>query len=186
MDKGAVNITEWSEKGKNMLLFRVPPYLPLLVLTCWAVLHGVSGACSNNDDCKHSGKCDTPKKICNCTGTGYDGDNCEKDIDECVPSAHSCDTNADCTNTEGSFTCTCKSDYVGDGETCTGKYIFKGVCSEGGTECINGGACDTSSTPTKCKCADGYTGDTCQNVGGTVKISAYLMALTVLTLFVIL
>ena len=31
-----------------------------------------------------------------------------------------CHSEADCTNTEGSFTCTCKSGYTGNGQLCTG------------------------------------------------------------------
>ena len=43
------------------------------------------------------------------------------DIDECASGTDNCDANAVCTNTHGSFTCTCRSGYSGDGDTCTGK-----------------------------------------------------------------
>ena len=43
------------------------------------------------------------------------------DIDECVSGTDNCDGNANCTNTEGSFTCQCSSGFNGDGETCEGK-----------------------------------------------------------------
>ena len=43
------------------------------------------------------------------------------DVDECaVASTNDCSPNADCENTAGSFTCTCKFGYGGDGKTCTG------------------------------------------------------------------
>ena len=42
------------------------------------------------------------------------------DADECTNGNHDCDANADCTNTVGSFTCTCQSGFTGDGNTCTG------------------------------------------------------------------
>jgi hypothetical protein len=32
-----------------------------------------------------------------------------------------CSSNATCTNTSGSFTCTCNQGYIGDGVTCTGE-----------------------------------------------------------------
>ena len=43
------------------------------------------------------------------------------DVDECaMNSTNNCSANADCANTEGSFNCTCKSGFAGDGNTCTG------------------------------------------------------------------
>ncbi|XP_046547197.1 neurogenic locus notch homolog protein 1-like isoform X2 [Haliotis rubra] len=236
-------------------------YWFLQVLTCWAVLDGVYGSCSGDDDCKNSGTC--VSTTCVCDGTGYNGDSCENDINECDAGTDDCHTNADCKNTEGSFTCTCKPNYAGNGKSCTlgvcstggneclnsgicnipsdstastcqcaagytgglcetdidecatdaddcdtnadctnaegsftctckhgyagvGKTCIEGVCSEDGDECLNGGTCDTSSSPTKCSCADGFIGDTCQNGGGTMKISAYLLGMTVFSFFLIL
>ncbi len=42
------------------------------------------------------------------------------DINECVANTDNCATTADCTNTDGSFTCACWDGYSGDGVTCTG------------------------------------------------------------------
>ena len=43
------------------------------------------------------------------------------DIDECTsPETNECDTNADCSNTEGSYTCSCRVGYTGDGKSCAG------------------------------------------------------------------
>ena len=47
------------------------------------------------------------------------------DIDECLdPSTHSCDSNANCTNTNGSYQCKCNQGYHGNGNTCTGIYVI--------------------------------------------------------------
>ena len=43
------------------------------------------------------------------------------DIDECSNGSHDCDINANCTNTNGSYSCTCKEGYTGKGESCQGK-----------------------------------------------------------------
>ena len=49
------------------------------------------------------------------------------DDDECSDGSHTCDGNATCTNTRGSFMCACNSGYSGDGSArgtgCTGKKI---------------------------------------------------------------
>jgi len=41
------------------------------------------------------------------------------DIDECLTNNGGCSANAICTNTIGSFSCTCKIGYVGDGMICS-------------------------------------------------------------------
>ena len=43
------------------------------------------------------------------------------DINECSSNSHSCDVNAVCRNTLGSYTCACKPGYSGNGRTCSGK-----------------------------------------------------------------
>ena len=43
------------------------------------------------------------------------------DVDECLDGTHNCDVNANCTDTVGSFECTCVAGYAGDGvRNCTG------------------------------------------------------------------
>ena len=47
-----------------------------------------------------------------------------KDDDECLLGTHNCDSNATCTNTNGSFSCSCNSGYSGNGFACNGKLFF--------------------------------------------------------------
>ena len=45
------------------------------------------------------------------------------DVNECTNDQHSCDIHANCTNTNGSYTCACIDGYTGDGNICFGKHI---------------------------------------------------------------
>ena len=48
------------------------------------------------------------------------------DINECSESfGDNCTENSNCTNTEGSYFCSCLSGYQKDGEKCTGKHAFQ-------------------------------------------------------------
>ena len=47
------------------------------------------------------------------------------DVDECNNGLDNCSTNANCSNTLGSFDCQCKDGFVGDGKNCTSKHIIK-------------------------------------------------------------
>ena len=53
------------------------------------------------------------------------------DIDECAVGLDSCDANAGCTNTDGSYECTCNSGYTGSGLSCSGNSHISDV-----NECI--------------------------------------------------
>ncbi|XP_043238778.1 multiple epidermal growth factor-like domains protein 8 [Amphibalanus amphitrite] len=74
------------------------------------------------------------------------------DVDECRLETHDCHENATCTNTHGSFTCTCNVGFAGDGrETCNR------TCVE---DCRPG---DCSGPPDyKCHCLLGWTGVDCK------------------------
>ena len=43
-----------------------------------------------------------------------------KDIDECETGVNKCDENANCFNTDGSYTCRCQTGFAGDGILCQG------------------------------------------------------------------
>ena len=43
------------------------------------------------------------------------------DVDECSNGSHDCDVNANFTDTNGSYSCTCEEGYTGKGESCQGK-----------------------------------------------------------------
>lgn len=45
------------------------------------------------------------------------------DQDECSAEDHNCNLNADCVNTPGSYRCTCKEGFNGDGFSCSGEEM---------------------------------------------------------------
>ena len=47
------------------------------------------------------------------------------EIDECFSGTHSCDANAECINTAGSYNCTCRPGYHGNGSSCEGGCLCK-------------------------------------------------------------
>ena len=46
------------------------------------------------------------------------------DVDECAASSPVCDADALCSNSPGSYHCTCKAGYTGNGKTCTGMLVY--------------------------------------------------------------
>jgi hypothetical protein len=66
--------------------------------------------CSGHGQCLTDGTCDCDD--------GWSGRSCDQDIDECASQSDACDPDASCTNTPGSFTCTCAAGFAGDGFDC--------------------------------------------------------------------
>jgi hypothetical protein len=134
--------------------------------------------CSRNivDDCadspcKNSGTCtdgiDTYS--CNCATSnvnsagesGWTGPTCEVNVDECTLETDNCDTNANCVNTDGDFTCTCNTNYNGDGLNCTMIDCQIGSTSDDWTiDCVHGTATGKAGE-CKCDCVTGWQGNLC-------------------------
>jgi len=45
-------------------------------------------------------------------------------VNECTLGTHNCNMNGNCENTDGGFTCSCKSGYSGNGTNCEGTIDF--------------------------------------------------------------
>ncbi|XP_071804887.1 uncharacterized protein [Asterias amurensis] len=120
-----------------------------------------------NPSCLNGGTCIAPNQ-CSCR-TGYSTPRCT-DIDECIDQPSGCHVNADCTNTDGSFQCTCKTGYAGDGlATCTAVN----ECADGSHGCHMNADCTNTDGSYLCLCRLGYAGDgfTCTDVNECSDIS---------------
>ncbi len=85
-----------------------------------------------------------------------------KDIDECTENLNNCDENAECTNTEGSFSCKCNDGYFGNGTQC----LNKNECLDGSHTCDINAVCEDNIGSYKCTCNTGFIGDgkTCEDI----------------------
>ncbi|XP_077970347.1 uncharacterized protein LOC120328585 isoform X2 [Styela clava] len=77
------------------------------------------------------------------------------DVNECLSGIHDCNINAECTNTNGSFTCSCNAGYSGDGKVCTDAD----ECILKTDSCHANATCENTIGSYKCTCESGYTGD---------------------------
>ncbi|CAH3143014.1 unnamed protein product [Porites lobata] len=104
-------------------------------------------------NCSSNAVCNNTKRSYNCTcKPGYEGDgnNCTahlhcsicliSDINECEGITHNCSSNAVCNNTKGSYNCTCKPGYEGDGDNCTDID----ECATGAHDCSLDASCSNT------------------------------------------
>ncbi|KTG03207.1 hypothetical protein cypCar_00036026, partial [Cyprinus carpio] len=76
-------------------------------------------------------------------------------INECEIGAHNCDRHASCTNTAGSFRCSCAPGWIGNGIKCTDLD----ECSNGTHLCSPSADCMNTMGSYRCLCKEGFTGD---------------------------
>ncbi|XP_070571017.1 epidermal growth factor-like protein 7 isoform X2 [Ptychodera flava] len=132
--------------------YRIEYRLASGVLRCCDGWEEDNGQCIRpvcDPPCQNGGTCVAPND-CNCPAE-YEGQICDSDINECSGSHGGCDSI--CTNTIGSFYCSCPSGYTlnGDGRSCDA------VCDP---PCQNGGTCVA---PNDCNCPAEYEGQICDS-----------------------
>ena len=114
-------------------------------------------------------------------GFFFDGKSCV-DFDECAAGLNNCHADATCTNTEGGFTCECKSGFEGSGVNCVAKttptvapttppscdigFFFDGKscvdfdeCATGLNDCHSDATCNNIEGGYTCECKSGFIGD---------------------------
>eukprot|EP00820_Chromera_velia_P004991 Cvel_17921.t1-p1 / transcript=Cvel_17921.t1 / gene=Cvel_17921 / organism=Chromera_velia_CCMP2878 / gene_product=Fibrillin-1, putative / transcript_product=Fibrillin-1, putative / location=Cvel_scaffold1456:16-8877(-) / protein_length=347 / sequence_SO=supercontig / SO=protein_coding / is_pseudo=false len=76
------------------------------------------------------------------------------DTDECTGGSHNCHAQSTCTNTVGSFTCSCNSGFSGDGVSCSNID----ECSTSADDCHADATCTDNSGSFSCACNTGFSG----------------------------
>ncbi|XP_011945518.1 PREDICTED: fibrillin-2 isoform X8 [Cercocebus atys] len=122
--------------------------------------------CDLNSNICMFGECENTKGsfICHCQ-LGYSvkkGTTGCTDVDECEIGAHNCDMHASCLNIPGSFKCSCREGWIGNGIKC----IDLDECSNGTHQCSINAQCVNTPGSYRCACSEGFTGDgfTCSDV----------------------
>ena len=95
--------------------------------------------CVAANPCQNGGIC-TPNALtlftCNCTGSGYTGATCNKDVNECE-TEKPCHPNATCINYRGTYQCNCQPGF-------NGKNCYQNIDDCKHNPCQNGGMSSTS------------------------------------------
>ena len=92
--------------------------------------------------------------VCDCDGSGYKGQFCEVERNECVEDSP-CAQHATCVDTVGSYTCECVDGFFGDGNVFCGDVD---ECVSGGANCDENAACTNVDGGFLCTCNPGYAG----------------------------
>ncbi|KAH9488407.1 hypothetical protein Btru_062841 [Bulinus truncatus] len=127
--------------------------------------------CASQCVCNGLGTCDNVKGcICN---NSWAGTNCDKDVDECATVDNACPQGQICTNTIGSYTCTCPPGYFNKSGSCADidecADVLTHNCSLAVEDCVNnkGGF--------SCPCRSGYARNpktlVCEDIDECFKLS---------------
>lgn len=103
--------------------------------------------CANDAECNSIGIC--IDGLCNCNNTGFSGNHCETDINECETGQHQCGLKIHCKNTLGSYRCECSSGYeLSD----SGQCVDINECNELGRCDLNQARCVNTPGSFICQC----------------------------------
>ncbi|XP_060579778.1 multiple epidermal growth factor-like domains protein 10, partial [Ruditapes philippinarum] len=105
--------------------------------------------------------CNATNGSCKCK-TGWQGDTCSEDIDECAAGTFVCPENSTCDNTDGSYKCNCVPGYVKTGgacRECDGFSYGQDCATPCGCNFNNARSCHHVTA--ECSCRPGWTGQFC-------------------------
>ena len=105
--------------------------------------------------CLNGGTCTADGRDFTCAcAAGYEGDNCETEIDECAGNS-ACKNGATCVDLLGTYACVCAPGFTGD--SCE-----QNIDDCAGAPCLNGGTCTDGINGFSCACAAGFEGERCE------------------------
>ena len=122
---------------------------------CQDTFNTNSTVCSNTT-CLNNGNCSISENNtveCGCD-TGFNGDFCQFDVDECLLETHDCTGSSQCQNSYGTFTCICN-----EGLTGVNCDVSINPCSV--VLCTQHTSCIAQGNQALCVCDEGYTGVDC-------------------------
>ena len=104
---------------------------------------------------------DNGNAVCDCTGaTGWEGDLCDVNIDECLTNTHDCLHGGVCQDTDGGYTCDCTGVTGWEGDLCD---VNIDECTSNTHGCLHGGVCEDTPGSYICDCnGTGYISDRCE------------------------
>uniref|UniRef100_A0A1I8FHT9 Delta-like protein n=1 Tax=Macrostomum lignano TaxID=282301 RepID=A0A1I8FHT9_9PLAT len=123
-----------------------------------------TSACANGGTCvnvfgNYTCQCDSgfTGHFAKKTSTRFEGRLCDKDVDECSESPPKCRNGGNCTNTLGSFRCTCPTGL-------TGRHCEQDIdeCKLAAPPCRNNGSCQNSFGGFSCRCRPAFRGRHCE------------------------
>lgn len=91
--------------------------------------------------------------------SGWTGEFCNIDIDECLMSTDECVDGAKCSNIDGGYECTCQSGYDGDGRSSGIGCNDIDECVLGLHNCGPSAVCTNQPGTFSCGCRGGFTGN---------------------------
>ncbi|XP_026193637.1 fibrillin-1, partial [Cyclospora cayetanensis] len=119
--------------------------------------------CNQHAECSESDDNTTFKCTCiaGYSGDGHGEDGCQ-DIDECEEE-NPCGEHTNCTNTVGSFQCSCQEGFSGSTELKTLTCVDIDECGDTASNtcaiAADGGVCENTVGSYTCSCREGYQGD---------------------------
>uniref|UniRef100_A0A8B9LFM0 Neurogenic locus notch homolog protein 1 n=1 Tax=Astyanax mexicanus TaxID=7994 RepID=A0A8B9LFM0_ASTMX len=99
--------------------------------------------------------------------TGFNGQDCEHNIDDCVQ--HACENGGKCMDGVNTYNCHCDKHW-------TGQYCTEDVdeCELSPNACQNGGTCHNTVGGFHCVCVNGWSGDDCsENIDDCASAACY-------------